>query len=74
MLCLFFGGGEYLEQRVFTVSEVNQYMKQLVDQQPALNDLLIRGEISNYKVYPSGHHYFTLKDGQSALRCVLFVG
>ena len=74
MLCLFFGGGEYLEQRVFTVSEVNQYMKQLVDQQPALNDLLIQGEISNYKVYPSGHHYFTLKDGQSALRCVLFVG
>ncbi len=74
MLCLFFGGGEDLQQRVFTVSEVNQYMKQLVDQQPVLGDLLIRGEISNYKVYPSGHHYFTLKDGQSALRCVLFAG
>ena len=72
MLCLFFGGGEYLEQRVFTVSEVNQYMKQLVDQQPALNDLLIRGEISNYKVYPSGHHYFTLKDAGAAISCVMF--
>ena len=63
-----------MEQRVFTVSEVNQYMKQLVDQQPALNDLLIRGEISNYKVYPSGHHYFTLKDAGGALKCVLFKG
>jgi exodeoxyribonuclease VII large subunit len=33
---------------------------------------MIRGELSNYKVYPSGHHYFTLKDSESALRCVMF--
>ena len=63
-----------MQQRVFTVSEINQYIKQLVDGEPALSSVLIRGEISNYKVYPSGHHYFTLKDGQSALRCVLFAG
>lgn len=35
---------------------------------------MLRGEISNYKVYPSGHHYFTLKDSQCALRCVMFKG
>lgn len=34
----------------------------------------LRGEISNYKQYPSGHHYFTLKDEASALRCVMFKG
>ena len=63
-----------MQQRVFSVSEVNQYIKQLIEEQPALNGVLVRGEISNYKVYPSGHHYFTLKDEQGALRCVLFAG
>lgn len=63
-----------MQQRVFSVSEVNQYIKQLLEEQPALNGLMVRGEISNYKVYPSGHHYFTLKDEQGALRCVLFAG
>ena len=52
-----------MEQRVFSVTEVNQYIKQLIDDVPQLNELLIRGELSNYKIYPSGHHYFTLKDG-----------
>ena len=74
MLCLFLSGGEDLQQRIYSVSEVNQYIKQLLEEQPILSGILIRGEISNYKVYPSGHHYFTLKDGQSALRCVLFAG
>ena len=63
-----------MEQRVFSVTEVNQYIKQLVDSVPQLNELLIRGELSNYKIYPSGHHYFTLKDGESAIRCVMFRG
>ena len=61
-----------MEQRVFSVTEVNQYIKQLIDDVPQLNELLIRGELSNYKIYPSGHHYFTLKDGESAIRCVMF--
>lgn len=74
MLCLFLSGGEGLQQHIYRVSEVNQMVKQLIDSQPALSDLLVRGEISNYKVYPSGHHYFTLKDGESALRCVMFAG
>ena len=63
-----------MQQRVFNVSEVNQLVKQLIEGQPELSGILVRGELSNYKVYPSGHHYFTLKDGQSALRCVLFAG
>lgn len=62
------------EQKVYSVSEVNQYLKQIFDSVPVLNNICIRGELSNYKVYPSGHHYFTLKDGESAIRCVMFKG
>jgi len=58
--------------RVLSVSQLNQYIKGWMDQDELLSGVLIRGEISNYKLYPSGHHYFTLKDGQSALRCVMF--
>ena len=63
-----------MEQRIYSVSEVNGYIKDLIDGTSALNAVYIRGELSNYKVYPSGHHYFTLKDGESALRCVMFKG
>ena len=59
---------------VFTVSEMNQFIKELLDNVPPLQEVLLRGEISNYKVYPSGHHYFTLKDSQCSLRCVMFKG
>ena len=62
------------ERYIFTVSELNQFIKDLLDNVPPLTDLLLRGEISNYKVYPSGHHYFTLKDSQCAVKCVLFKG
>ncbi|MBE6919000.1 MAG: exodeoxyribonuclease VII large subunit [Ruminococcaceae bacterium] len=62
------------EQRVYEVSEVNQYIKNILEGVPELGDILIRGELSNYKIYPSGHHYFTLKDAQGALRGVMFKG
>ena len=62
------------EQRVYEVSEVNQYIKNILEGVPELGDILIRGELSNYKIYPSGHHYFTLKDAQGALRSVMFKG
>lgn len=55
-----------------TVSELNQIIKALVDGEPLLNRVCVRGELSNYKIYPSGHHYFTLKDAESSLRCVMF--
>lgn len=60
--------------RVLSVSQLSQYIKGWMDQDELLSGVLIRGEISNYKMYPSGHHYFTLKDAQSALRCVMFRG
>lgn len=59
---------------VFTVSQVNNYVKGLMDQDQLLTGLLVRGEISNYKCYPSGHHYFSLKDAQGSIRCVMFRG
>ena len=61
-----------MEQTIFAVSQVNEYIKAMMDREPLLNELFIRGELSNYKVYPSGHHYFTLKDEAGALRCVMF--
>lgn len=62
------------EMRVLSVSQISQYIKGQMDRDEVLSGVLVRGEISNYKLYPSGHHYFTLKDGQSALRCVMFRG
>lgn len=59
---------------VYSVSQVNGYLKNLMEGDPLLSGLLIRGEISNYKCYPSGHHYFSLKDEKGALRCVMFRG
>ena len=57
---------------VFSVTQVNQYIKGLLDRDGALSGLYIRGELSNYKTYPSGHHYFSLKDAEGAIRCVMF--
>ena len=62
------------EQTVLTPSQVGQYIKGFMDRDRVLSGLLVRGELSNYKMYPSGHHYFTLKDGEGALRCVMFRG
>lgn len=61
-----------MDQPIYQVSQVNEYVKALLDGEPILQDILVRGELSNYKVYPSGHHYFTLKDREGALRCVMF--
>lgn len=63
-----------MEHHIFGVAEVNQLVKCLLDNEPLLQKLYVRGELSNYKMYPSGHHYFTLKDPEGALRCVMFRG
>ncbi len=47
------------------MSEMNQFIKELLDRVPPLQEIFVRGEISNYKIYPSGHHYFTLKDASA---------
>lgn len=61
-------------QQIFEVSQINEYLKCRFEEDEFLSDLLIRGEISNYKLYPSGHHYFSLKDANGAMRCVMFKG
>ncbi|MCD7945561.1 MAG: exodeoxyribonuclease VII large subunit [Clostridiales bacterium] len=61
-----------MEQAIFTVGQVNQYLKAKLDGDRLLSAIAVRGEISNYKRYPSGHHYFSLKDGEGTLKCVLF--
>ena len=63
-----------MERRIISVSELNGVVKLLLDNDPLLRNLAVRGELSNYKIYPSGHHYFTLKDPGGALRCVMFKG
>ena len=63
-----------MEQTVYTVTKLNQAVKDLLDGAPELQSVCVQGELSNYKIYPSGHHYFTLKDAESSLRCVMFRG
>ena len=59
-------------QEALTVTQLNAYIKSLVDRDDFLGSVAVRGELSNYKIYPSGHHYFTLKDAESSLKCVMF--
>ncbi len=61
-----------MESKIYAVSEINQMIKEVFESIPQFGNLCIRGEISNYKLYPSGHHYFTLKDAEGAIKCVMF--
>ena len=63
-----------MAQQVLSISQLNEYIRGKLDQDALLGGVAVRGEISNYKVYPSGHHYFTLKDEASSLKCVMFKG
>ena len=63
-----------MEQKILSVTELNQLVRGKLERDSDLQNVCIRGEISNYKLYPSGHHYFSLKDPESAIRCVLFRG
>ena len=55
-----------------SVSELTAHIRDIIDLDPSLKRVLVRGELSNYKVYSSGHRYFTLKDSEAALSCVMF--
>ena len=63
-----------MAQQVLSITQLNTYIQGKLDGDPMLGAVAVRGEISNYKLYPSGHHYFTLKDESSALKCVMFKG
>ncbi len=63
-----------MSQEILTITQINEYIRNMLDQDPLLTSVAVKGEISNYKVYPSGHHYFTLKDESGTLKCVIFRG
>lgn len=58
--------------RTLTVSELTSYLKRIIVNDPILNNLVIKGEISNFKLHNSGHAYFSIKDSNSKLKCVMF--
>ena len=57
-----------------TVTELNKYMKEKVAGDEFLNNVLVKGEISNFKLHYTGHMYFTLKDETSLIKCIMFKG
>ena len=61
-----------MEKQILSVGQINEYIKGRLDNDPGLRNIAIRGELSNYKIYPSGHHYFTIKDNTGAMKCVMF--
>ena len=63
-----------MEQKVLSITQINEYIRSKMDSDALLGNVAVLGEISNYKLYPSGHHYFTLKDEGAALKCVMFKG
>ncbi len=63
-----------MAQNVLSITQINEYIRSAMDKDPLLGNVAVSGEISNYKMYPSGHHYFTLKDDGAALKCVMFKG
>ena len=63
---------EQTEREVISVTELNLYIKDKIESDFLLRGILVRGEISNFKRYSSGHCYFTLKDEACAVRAVMF--
>ena len=61
-----------MEDKTYTVSEINAYLNRKMKRDPNLKNIYVKGEISNYKTYPSGHSYFTLKDEDSQIPAVFF--
>lgn len=60
------------EEMAITVSDLNQYMKNKIAEDEYLNNILVKGEISNFKNHYTGHMYFTLKDEKSLIKCIMF--
>jgi len=61
-------------RQAYTVTEVNRYIKNMFIRDPYLNNIYVKGEVSNCKYHTSGHIYFTLKDAEGQLACVMFAG
>jgi len=67
-------GGVFVRQNVYTVAQINSYIKNMFAQDYMLRYVLVKGEISNCKYHSSGHIYFTLKDAKGVIACVMFAG
>ena len=63
-----------LKEQVYSVSQVNVYIKNMFLRETVLNNIYIKGEVSNCKYHTSGHIYFTLKDAKGQMACVMFAG
>lgn len=63
-----------MEYNAITVSDLNLYIKNKIDADEYLNNVLVKGEISNFKHHYTGHMYFTLKDEKSLIKCIMFKG
>jgi len=61
-------------KNVFTVAEINEYIKNLIENDHVLNNVYVKGEISNFTNHKTGHFYFTVKDEKSVLKAVMFGG
>ena len=61
-------------QNVYTVAQVNSYIKNMFTQDFMLQSISVKGEVSNCKYHSSGHIYFTLKDAKGTIACVMFAG
>ena len=61
-------------RNVYSVSQVNRYIRNMFSEDYFLQSVLVRGEVSNCKYHSSGHIYFTLKDASGTLSCVMFAG
>lgn len=59
-------------EKVFNVTQINKYVKLIIDNDAFLNNINVSGEITNFKAHYTGHFYFTLKDENSTIKCVMF--
>lgn len=67
-------GGIFVKQNIYTVAQINSYIKNMFTQDYMLRYVLVKGEVSNCKYHSSGHIYFTLKDAKGVIACVMFAG
>ncbi|MBB6216631.1 exodeoxyribonuclease VII large subunit [Anaerosolibacter carboniphilus] len=61
-----------MKLRALSVSELNKYIKRIIGSDPILNNIHLKGEVSNFKIHSSGHAYFSLKDDKSKINCIMF--
>ena len=61
-----------MKYQAITVSELNTYIKEKIAEDEMLANILVKGEISNFKNHYTGHFYFTLKDENSLIKCIMF--